>query len=134
MGVMTRRFHLVYEPVPMARRLNRYIRTGRERVEVLAELVAIMLDTDRRRCLSLFIDLNKNGVVFMYVTSDNRLRDRENIAAVPRSAFIRSPLGRLLQSNRLRTHKRRTVSPCVSKRTRKSPTCNGTRVDLPRAT
>src|ERR1700751_1769243 len=86
---------LVDEPVPVSGRLDSHIGSNRERVQVFTNAFAVVFYAKWCRALSLFVDLNEDGVVLVCVTSDNRFHDRQSTARAPMSAFIRSPLGKV---------------------------------------
>src|ERR1700749_4251265 len=84
---------LVDDPVPVSGRLDSNIGSNRERVQVFTKAFAVVFYAKWCRALSLFVDLNEDGVVLVSVTSDNRFHDRQSTARDPMSAVIRSPPG-----------------------------------------
>lgn len=92
--MVARLLHLVDEPIPVASGFDGDVGGFGERVEVGAELVAVMFNADRWIGFAVLAETDKYGVTLVGITAqDGFLHGRTEPRRTTEGAFIRSPRG-----------------------------------------
>jgi hypothetical protein len=67
-------FHRIDDPIPMAGSLQSYLASRRQRSQILAVKITIMIDAYRPGSISVLINRNENGELLVCVAPDVRPR------------------------------------------------------------